>query len=39
VGAQHRRAEIVGRTVKYRYQKAGMEDLPRFPSYVGFRED
>lgn len=34
-----RRAEIVGKTIKYRYQKAGMKDLPRFPSYFGFRED
>lgn len=33
------REQIVGKTIKYRYQKAGMKDLPRFPSYIGFRED
>jgi DNA ligase-1 len=33
------RAQVIGRIIKYRYQKSGMKDLPRFPSYIGFRED
>jgi DNA ligase-1 len=32
------RQAVLGRIVKYRYQKAGMKDLPRFPSYVGLRD-
>jgi len=31
--------DMIGKIVKYRYQSAGMKDLPRFPSFVGFRED
>lgn len=30
---------VIGRTIKYKYQKVGMKDLPRFPVYLGFRED
>lgn len=30
---------LIGKLVKYRYQAAGMKDVPRFPSFVGFRED
>ena len=31
--------DVIGRQAKYRYQAAGMKDVPRFPSFVGFRED
>lgn len=34
-----KRDQIFGKTIKYRYQKVGTKDLPRFPSYQGFRED
>lgn len=35
----HKRGVVLGRSAKYRYQAAGMKDVPRFPSFVGFRED
>jgi len=28
-----------GRKVTFKYQKHGMQDLPRFPVFKGFRED
>jgi DNA ligase-1 len=33
------RDTLIGKTIKYRYQAEGMKDLPRFPSYGGFRAD
>jgi DNA ligase-1 len=32
------REVLKGRIVKYRYQPAGMKDVPRFPAYLGFRD-
>lgn len=29
----------VGRIVKYKYQEVGQKDLPRFPVFVGFRDE
>lgn len=29
----------LGRTIVYRYQPTGVKDKPRFPSFLGFRED
>ena len=34
-----RREEIVGKVVCFKYQPSGMKDLPRFPSFKGFRKD
>jgi DNA ligase-1 len=29
---------LIGRTVKFRYQKIGTQDKPRIPSFLGFRD-
>lgn len=33
------RESYVGKIIKYKYQRIGMLDLPRFPVYLGIRED
>lgn len=33
------RSKYKGKLIKYRYQPAGMKDLPRFPVFVGFRDE
>jgi DNA ligase-1 len=33
-----RRAEAVGRIVKYKHQPSGAKEAPRFPKFAGFRE-
>ena len=30
-------SSLIGKTVKYRHQPSGAKDLPRFPSFIGFR--
>ncbi len=35
----NQRETLVGKTVKFKYQPSGMKDAPRFPSFLGFRED
>ena len=30
---------LKGRTIKYRYQPSGAKDKPRFPSFLGFRDE
>ncbi len=32
------KSQFIGRLVKYRYQKVGTKDLPRIPSFQGFRD-
>ena len=32
------RESLVGKTVTFKYNKAGMKDVPRFPVFVGFRD-
>ena len=34
-----RRESLVGRLVKFKHQPSGAKDAPRFPTFVGFRED
>ena len=34
-----RRESLVGRLVKFKHQPSGAKDAPRFPKFVGFRED
>lgn len=34
-----RRNELVGQTVKFRYQEVGTKDAPRFPVFAGFRPE
>lgn len=31
------RKELLGHTIKYRYQPVGVKDKPRFPTFLGFR--
>ena len=31
--------ELIGKTIKYRYQKVGVKEKPRFPSFIGFRSE
>ena len=31
-------AKYLGKIVKYRFQQVGVKDLPRFPTFVGFRD-
>ncbi len=31
--------KYIGRFVKYKYQKVGMKELPRFPVWIGFRDE
>lgn len=33
------RDSYLGKIVKYKYQPAGMKDLPRFPVFLGFRDE
>lgn len=33
------RDSLIGKLVKIKYQKSGMKDKPRFPSFVGFRHE
>lgn len=33
------RTTIIGKTVKYKYQPAGVKEKPRFPVYIGLRLD
>lgn len=33
------RKELIGQTIKYKHQKSGAKDLPRFPSFIGLRAD
>lgn len=33
------RRDLEGKTISFRYQQSGVKDLPRFPSFKGFRED
>lgn len=33
------RDTLIGRRVKFRYQKAGSLDKPRFPAFIGFRDE
>jgi DNA ligase-1 len=33
------RDELIGKLVKIRFQRSGMKDKPRFPSFVGFRHE
>lgn len=33
------RSEYVGKIVKYRKQKSGEKDKPRFPTFIGFRDE
>jgi DNA ligase-1 len=35
----NRRGELLGRAVTFKYQVHGMQDLPRFPVFLRFRED
>lgn len=37
--AKHLRGDLVGQVVKYRYFPTGSKDKPRFPSFVGFRDE
>lgn len=30
---------LIGKTIKYRYQKVGVKEKPRFPSFIGFRDE
>lgn len=32
------REKYIGKLIKYKYQKAGQKDLPRFPSFLSFRD-
>jgi DNA ligase-1 len=32
------KAELLGRTVKYKYFPTGSKERPRFPTYLGFRD-
>lgn len=32
-----RKTELIGETVKYKFQPAGVKDKPRFPVFLGFR--
>lgn len=34
-----RRESFLGKLVKYKYQPAGQKDLPRFPVWLGFRDE
>lgn len=34
-----RRQSLVGRVIKFKFQAAGMMDAPRFPTFLGIRED
>jgi DNA ligase-1 len=31
--------QLMGKTVKFKYQKHGTKDKPRHPVFLGFRED
>lgn len=31
--------DLIGKTIKYRYQKVGVKEKPRFPSFIGFRDE
>lgn len=33
------RDSYIGRVVKFKYQTAGMKDVPRFPVFIGFRHE
>jgi DNA ligase-1 len=33
------RDQYLNKTIKYKYQPSGMKDLPRFPVFIGFRDD
>lgn len=33
------RESLIGRVVQFQYQSVGMKDVPRFPSFKGFRQD
>ena len=33
------RKTLIGRSVKFRHQEVGAKDRPRFPAFIGFRED
>lgn len=35
----NRRDEVLEKTIKVKYQDIGMKDRPRFPIFLGFRED
>ena len=35
----NRRGSILGKLVKYRFQPTGVKDAPRFPSFLGFRDE
>jgi DNA ligase-1 len=34
-----RRDEMIGKVVKYRFQEIGVKTKPRFPSFLGFRDE
>jgi len=34
-----RSENLIGRTIKYRYQPTGVKDKPRFPVFLGFRHE
>lgn len=34
-----RRNELIGKIIKFKYQNIGIKDRPRFPIFLGFRED
>lgn len=34
-----KRRSLLGRLVKYRFQPTGVKDAPRFPSFLGFRDE
>lgn len=36
---QHQRGELAGRTIRYSYFPSGGKNKPRFPVFLGFRED
>ena len=35
----HQRDQLIGKTIKYKFQNTGVKDKPRFPVFLGFRHD
>lgn len=33
------KSEFIGKIIKYRFQSVGVKELPRFPSWLGFRDE
>jgi len=36
---EHGKGELIGKQIKYKYQKVGIKDKPRFPVFLGYRYD